>query len=325
MLLIDNGNSHDPAFNLALEEYCLLNLPMQQRYLLLYVNAPAIVIGKHQNAFQEINTHLVQTHQLPVLRRISGGGTVFHDLGNLNFSFIQPYSSKEFNNYEHFTGAIARALAAWGVPALLTERGDITVEGKKVSGSAQAMRQGRLASHGTLLFRSDLALIAPILKPKPGLFTSKSRQSVRSPVTNIGNYLPDTATINAFSTRLAQALSPGAAPPQRFLLTSAQRNEVEALARTKYRTWEWNYGQSPKFTLQREATLSTGPATSHIEVAKGHLVQATIKGIPHSSPIAQALIGQRYHPTNLHTALQTVLAELSNPMPALEELVDLLY
>lgn len=303
MLLIDNGNSHDPAFNLALEEYCLLNLAMEPGYLLLYVNDPCIVIGKHQNAWEEINTDLVEEHRIPVLRRISGGGTVYHDRGNLNFSFLRPHHSQHFNNYTHFTGAVAEALQGMGVPAALNARGDILIGEGKISGSAQAMRKGRLCSHGTLLFRADLKRISPFLRPKPGTFTSCSRQSVRSPVANAGDHLPPSFTITQLQNALADALLPH--PVQQYTPSAAQLAEVETLAATKYRTWEWNYGESPAFVVERTGVVDGEQVSVKVWVEKGVVKEVKHDGTSIATQRLEHVLDHvPYRLGDLHAALQ---------------------
>lgn len=327
MLLIDNGDSHDPAFNLALEEYCLLNLPMEPGYLLMYVNDPCIVVGKHQNVWEEINTDLVEEHRIPVLRRISGGGTVYHDPGNLNFSFLRPHHSQLFNNYTHFTGAVAEALQGMGVPAALNARGDILIGERKISGSAQAMRQGRLCSHGTLLFRADLKRISPFLRPKPGTFTSRSRQSVRSPVANAGDHLPPSFTITHLQRALADALLPH--PVQHYTLTPAQLAQVDTLAATKYRTWEWNYAESPPFTVERSGFVDGVEVSVKVAVEKGLVKEVKFHGnLPGSlgtTELERALTGVRYQAEAVLRAMRSLPVEGHKLAMATEELTRLVY
>lgn len=296
LVRIEGPRSTDPAFNLALEEYCLMNLPIDRGYLLLYVNGPSIVIGKHQNAVEEINTDFIEDHQTPVLRRQSGGGTVYHDLGNLNFSFIRRYEPAYFNNYDHFTGLVVEALQRMRVPATLNERGDIYVDGRKVSGNAQAVRRERMVSHGTLLFRADLAHVSEALRLKPGRITSRGRPSVRARVTNIGGYLPGELGMDDFRALLLSHL------PCRtsgvYTLAPGEVAQVEALAESRYRSWEWNYGRSPAFDLQRSQPFPGGDVTVEVRVDKGIIEQVrfhgrfTEPGRMHA--IVERLTGTRY-------------------------------
>lgn len=296
MHLIEAPASTDPAFNLAMEEQCLLNLPMDRDYLLLYVNGPIIVVGKHQNAVQEINTDIVEDQGIPVHRRISGGGTVYHDEGNLNFSIIRRYETRYFNNYSLSTGLVAEALRRMGVPAGLNGRGDILVDGRKVSGNAQAVRRDRMVSHGTLLFRSRLDLIGPALHPKPGTFTSHGRPSVRSAVANIGDHLPAAMTMAEFRAALLAELFRGTTMQTTPALDLAE--QAEALATDKYRTWEWNYGRSPDFSLKREKRIGNCEVGLQLRVEKGRVAAIGISGdLPDKDRlrhVEQVLHGVRY-------------------------------
>ncbi|MCC6839177.1 MAG: lipoate--protein ligase [Flavobacteriales bacterium] len=329
MLFLDNGNNHDPAFNLALEEYCLLNLPIDENYLLFYVNAPSIIIGKHQNTLEEIDTDFVQEHGIRVVRRISGGGAVYHDLGNLNFSFIRRYEKSQFNNYREFTAPVLAALHELGVPAELNGRNDILADGRKVSGNAQAVRRDRMVSHGTLLFRSELDNVVHALKPKPGKMISKGIQSVRSRVVNIGDFLPDTVTMENFRATLLKHLFPGTATPPQHVLSPDALEDVHALAQSRYRSWDWNYGESPAFNLQRIQRFAVGEVDARLFVERGHVKAAKFHGDFFTSrdiaELEQAITGIRYHPDDLRMALQPIHAEEFFEGVAIEELVKLLY
>ncbi|MCO6483662.1 MAG: lipoate--protein ligase [Flavobacteriales bacterium] len=306
MVLIEDPRRTDTAFNLALEEHCLMNLPIGEDYLLLYVNGPSIVIGKHQNAVEEINTDFVERHGIPVIRRQSGGGTVYHDPGNLNFSFIRRYEPRYFNNYDHFTGRVAEALRHMRVPATLNGRGDILVEGRKVSGNAQAVRRDRMLSHGTLLFRSNLQDVSQALHRKPGKFVSKGRPSVRSQVVNVGNYLPSGTDMEAFRAALLGHLLP-LADKQPHVPSRADLEAAEALAREKYRSWDWNYGRSPDFELTRSGVVQGQLLEVRVQVSKGIIEQFGVAGntsgdVPVEMP-AHGLTGLRYHPEDLRDRL----------------------
>ncbi len=329
MLFLDNGGSTDAAFNLALEEYCLLNLPIDRNYLLFYVNAPSIIIGKHQNTMEEIDTDFVQERNIQVVRRISGGGAVYHDLGNLNFSFIRPYEKQHFNNYREFTGPVMAALRELGVNAEMNGRNDILVEGRKVSGNAQAVRKDRMVSHGTLLFRSELEDVARSLKPKPGKLLSKAIQSVRSRVVNIGDFLPATFAMGDFRAALLKHLFPGHATAPQYRLTPQDLEKVREMAETKYRTWEWNYGESPAFNLQRVQRYAIGEVDARLFVEKGYVKTAKFYGDFFSSgdigELEHAITGIRYYPDDLRTAMTGVDAGRFLEGVGVEDLLKLVY
>ena len=180
--------SIDPAYNLAFEEYVLRN-KKEGDFLLLWQNDNAVIIGRNQNTEEEIDKAFVEAHGIKVVRRITGGGAVYHDLGNLNYSFITDCTAFNKDALAAFTEPVAAALRALGAPAQLSGRNDIVIEGKKVSGTAQRIQDGRILHHGTLLFQSDPEMIAGALKADPDKFRSKSTKSVRSRVGNIADYL----------------------------------------------------------------------------------------------------------------------------------------
>lgn len=329
MLLIEGKETHDASWNLAMEEYCLENLPMDESYLLFYVNGPSIIIGKHQNTVEEIDTDFVQERGIRVVRRISGGGAVYHDLGNLNFSFIRRYQPEHFNNYREFTAPVVAALQKLGVPAELTGRNDILVDGRKVSGNAQARRRDRMFSHGTLLFRSNLDDVVKALKPKPGKLESKGIQSIRSRVVNIGDFLPPSMDLAGFKAALLEQLFPGGDRAPRRVLGPADLAQVEALADRKYRTWDWNYGHSPAFNLQRVQRFAIGEVDARLLVEKGVVRNAKIYGDFFSegdiSVLEKALTGIRYDGTAVRKAVVAAKADDLFDGVGIDELVGLLY
>jgi lipoate-protein ligase A len=329
MLFIDNQGHLDAAVNLALEEYCLLNLPIDRNYLLFYVNAPSIIIGKHQNTLEEIDTDFVAARNINVVRRISGGGAVYHDLGNLNFSFITRYTPEHFNNYREFTGPVVAALRELGIEAEMTGRNDILVDGRKVSGNAQAVRRDRMFSHGTLLFRSELDDVVRSLKPKPGKVESKGIKSIRSRVANIGEFLPGTFRLEDFRAALLRHLFPGHETPPTQALSAADWEQVHALAESKYRSWDWNYGASPAFNVQRVHRFAIGEVDARLQVEKGIVKGAKFYGDFFSSrdiaDLEQAITGVRYHQDDLREAARSVKAEEILEGVAIDELVKLLY
>lgn len=329
MLLIDVPPSTDPALNLAMEELCLLELPTGPAYFLLYVNRPSIVIGKHQNAVAEINTDIVEERGIPVLRRFSGGGAVYHDQGNLNFSFIRRYEPRYFNNYGLSTGLVAKALQQMGVPAELNARGDILVNGAKVSGNAQAVRRDRMVSHGTLLFRSQLDAIGPAIHPKPGTFSSHARPSVRSSVANIGDHLPPSMDMEGFKTALLGHLFPDAQLLVPVPLDHGFLPRAQALADEKYRSWEWNFGRSPDFGLRRAQQLGNLLVELQLHVAKGRVAQVSLEGTfrdpGHVRYLERALKGVRYRRDELRAAITHAKADELLEGTRADDLLKLLH
>ncbi|MBT9259920.1 MAG: lipoate--protein ligase, partial [Clostridiales bacterium] len=184
MIFVENGPIYDPRINLAIEEYILRHLDKEQTYLLFYINDPSIIIGRNQNTLEEIDDAYCREHGIHVVRRLSGGGAVYHDRGNLNFSFITKDDGQSFMNFRKFTEPVVEALRALGVPAELTGRNDIQVGDRKISGNAQFTTGGRMFSHGTLMLSVDLDRVSRALRPKAEKFQSKSTKSVRARVAN---------------------------------------------------------------------------------------------------------------------------------------------
>jgi lipoate-protein ligase A len=244
MKFIDNRGITDPHINLALEEYALRSLPPDDDYLLFYINEPSIIIGKNQNTAEEINAGYVAANGIHVVRRLSGGGAVYHDLGNLSFSFITNDDGRSFHNFRKFTEPVAAALKEMGVQAEVTGRNDIQVGERKISGNAQYAAKGRMFSHGTLLFNSDLDRVQLALKVSAEKIRSKGIKSVRSRVANITEFLPEPMTIAEFRERLMRFLF-GPSGVREYPLSDEDWSKIEELADRRYRSWDWNYGKSP--------------------------------------------------------------------------------
>ncbi|MBQ9413169.1 MAG: lipoate--protein ligase [Oscillospiraceae bacterium] len=241
MIYLETG-SLDPCFNLAFEEY-VLTRRRDGDYLILWQNQNTVVVGNNQITEAEINRPWIEAHGVKVVRRATGGGAVYHDLGNLNYSFLTDYRPEDQLSMERFTRPVVRALRALGADAEATGRNDILVAGKKVSGTAQKIAGGRILHHGTLLFDSDPEAIASALRADPQKFQSKVGKSVRSRVGNIRDALPEDMTLRRFWDYLKAALSAGGCVSG--ALTEAEKREVDRLRREKYETWAWTYGRSP--------------------------------------------------------------------------------
>src|SRR5690625_5304457 len=198
MKFIDNKGITDPQINLALEEYVLQNFGEEDTYLLFYVNGPSIIVGRNQNSVEEINTEYVDENGIKVVRRLSGGGAVYHDEGNLNFSFITKDDGDSFHNFEKFTRPVVEALNQIGVPAELIGRNDLEVEGRKISGNAMFATKGRMFSHGTLMLDSELEHVVEALNVSKEKIESRGIKSIRSRVANINEFLEEKLTMDEF-------------------------------------------------------------------------------------------------------------------------------
>ncbi|MDF2925402.1 MAG: lplA [Paenibacillaceae bacterium] len=310
MLFIDNLGITDPARNLALEEYVLKNVQSREDFLLFYINEPSIIIGKNQNTLEEINGAYVKEHGIHVVRRLSGGGAVYHDLGNLNFSFITADDGKSFHNYRKFTGPVVEALHKLGVQAELTGRNDIQVGERKISGNAQFVTKGRMFSHGTLMLNSEIDNVVSALNVNQEKMKSKGVKSIRSRVANISEFLEEPVTMEQFKQKLLVSIFGGDAVPE-YKLSPEEWEGVQRLADERYRNWDWNYGRSPAFNVQRTKRLEgAGTYDIRLNVAGGVITEAVIYGdffgAGDVTELAGKLAGVKYEENALRGLLEHV-------------------
>ncbi|REE67675.1 lipoate-protein ligase A [Paenibacillus taihuensis] len=309
MQFIDNRGNNDPAWNLALEEYALRKLTGDEDFLLFYINAPSIIIGKNQNTAEEVNASYVEENGIHVVRRLSGGGAVYHDLGNLNFSFITQDDGKSFHNFRKFTEPVVEALRRLGVNAELSGRNDLQVGERKISGNAQFATKGRMFSHGTLLFDSEVDSIVSALKPNPAKFESKATKSVRSRVANITEFLQEPMTMEQFRSFLLESIFGGKDIPT-YPLTEADLAAVDQLAEERYRSWDWNYGRSPAFNVRQVKRLTAGTFDVRLDVKDGVIAEASVFGdffgTGEVSDVTSRLAGVRYNAADVAAALADV-------------------
>lgn len=304
MKYLETGST-DPYYNLAFEEYVLTQRP-EEDWLILWQNDNTIVIGLNQNTDGEINHEFVAEHHINVVRRTTGGGAVYHDMGNLNYSFITD-AENGAGGMERFTGPVCRALASMGVQAETSGRNDILVDGKKVSGVAQRICKGRILHHGTLLFRSDSAMISGALKVDKEKFSAKGVQSVRSRVTNIADYLPVEMDIGDFRLRIRQELLQGDVQPE--MLWEDELEKVRELADGKYRTWDWNYGRSPRCSVTKRSRFPGGTVELRLEVDEGRIAEVRFFGdymaTEPNDALCAAMRGLRYEEAAVRKTLES--------------------
>jgi len=280
MLYVDNRGITDARQNLALEEHVLRNKVENDDLLLFYVNAPAIIIGRNQNTIEEINADVVNDRDIRVVRRISGGGAVYHDLGNLNFSFMTRDVSARFNRYDLFNQPVVEVLRSLGVPAEIGGRNDILAEGRKISGNAQFATAGRMFSHGTLLLDSNLDDVTAALRPKPGKVESKGVKSIRSRVANIAEFLREPISVTELRNRILDRIfgtSDSARVPSLTLDDSDWRAAHELLER-RYGNWSWNFGEDPPSNVQRTQRFPAGEIDARLDVHGGRITAARFFG-----------------------------------------------
>lgn len=308
MLFIDNQGIHDPAINLAIEEYALRHLPMEESYLLFYINHPSIIIGKHQNTIEEIDLEYCKDNNVQVVRRLSGGGAVYHDLGNLNFSFITKDDGQSFHNFLKFTQPVIDALHHMGVNAEMTGRNDLQVGERKISGNAQFSTRGRMFSHGTLMFNLNLDHVQASLRVNPEKFKSKSTKSVRSRVANISDLMEGSMTIEEFRSELLRSIF-GMDPldvPQ-YRLTDQDWEKIHEISKEHYQNWEWNYGKSPESNVKHTKKFPAGIIDIRMNINEGRIhdikIYGDFFGVGDVADIENALRDKRYEEAEVKEAL----------------------
>lgn len=310
MISIKN-ESNDPHFNLALEEYALKYLNPEENYVILWQNEPSIIIGRNQNTIEEINTSYVKENNLNVVRRMSGGGAVYHDFGNLNFTFIVTIENEgDVNNFKKFTEPVIKALDKFGIKAELSGRNDITIDGKKFSGNAQYFYKNRLLHHGTILFDSNLSVVQEALNVKEEKIQSKGVKSVKSRVTNISPYLQEKIDIKEFKETLLKYLMEDEANQNQYILTEEDLKKIRQLMEEKYLKWEWNYGHSPKYSLQKSKRFPWGGIELRLKVVEGIIDDCVIFGDFFSSEdlskLTARLKGLKFREEEVENALKEV-------------------
>ncbi len=285
-----------PNLNLALEEY-ILNEYTQGDVVMLWRNESSVIIGKNQNTYAEIDVDFVEKNAIPVVRRITGGGAVFHDLGNVNFTFISDYKEGDFGAYKTFAKPVCDYLKTLGLTAEVSGRNDIEADGFKISGNAQTVVKNRILQHGTLLYSADLKSLALALKPKAQKLSGKGITSVRSRVENIKNLANSSLSTEEFLSELYEFF---------LSLPDAEKKELsendikaaEKLCCEKYEKFEWNFGFSPEFSLVKEKRFTSGNIEIHLQIKDGIIADIKIFGdffgILPVSELENALIGAEF-------------------------------
>lgn len=301
------NQSTDPAFNLAAEQW-LLTQSLDEIFM-LWRNRASVIVGRNQNTLSQIDEAFVQKNSIPVIRRLSGGGAVFHDLGNINFTFISDAAPSHGLDFHKFTDPILQALQRMGVNCAFDGRNDLVIDGLKFSGNAQHFHKNRLLHHGTLLFASDIADISGALRIAPEKYQDKAVKSVSKRITNISSHLPAPMEVTGFIEALMEHVSEGAAECLQDF-TDEEVHAIEVLACQRYRTWDWNFGFSPAYNFTRTTRTPGGVLEVHLDVDKGVIRQARLFGdyfgVWNISELEGMLTGCRHERAMLENRLKQV-------------------
>ena len=284
-MLIIKRHHTNPYFNLAAEEYFLKE--SDEDIFMLWRNEPAIIVGKHQNTLSEINLDYVKENDIRVVRRLTGGGAVFHDLGNLNFTFIQSNKDHTLNDFRKYTEPILEVLRKLGIDARFEGRNDLTIDGRKFSGNAEMVWKNRVLHHGTLLFSATMADLSQALKVDPAKFQDKAVKSVRSRVTNITEHLREPMDVMQFSDLIQQHINEMYPDARFYELSDKDQSLIEDLVSRKYSTWDWNFGSSPDYNFRNVIrTQHSGTIEFCMNVRNGIILQTRIYGdyFSHADP-----------------------------------------
>ncbi|HFU6924008.1 TPA: lipoate--protein ligase [Streptococcus agalactiae] len=304
------NTSNDPAYNVALEAYAFQKLTDIDEIFILWINEPAIIIGRYQNTIQEINKEFIDKNGIHVVRRLSGGGAVYHDLNNLNYTIISNNTQEGAFDFQTFSKPVIDTLAKLGVKAEFTGRNDLEINGQKFAGNAQAYYKGRMMHHGCLLFDVDMSVLGQALKVSKDKIESKGIKSVRARVTNIVDHLSDKITVQEFSDAILAQMKEEYPEMDEYVLSDAELSEIQAMRDNQFATWDWTYGKAPEYTIERGVRYPAGKITTYANVENSTIKSVKIFGdffgVKPVDDIEKMLEGVRYDYKDVLAALKTV-------------------
>lgn len=304
------NTSNDPAYNVALEAYAFQKLTDIDEIFILWINEPAIIIGRHQNTIQEINKEFIDKNGIHVVRRLSGGGAVYHDLNNLNYTIISNNTQEGAFDFQTFSKPVIDTLSKLGVKAEFTGRNDLEINGQKFAGNAQAYYKGRMMHHGCLLFDVDMSVLGQALKVSKDKIESKGIKSVRARVTNIVDHLSDKITVQEFSDAILAQMKEEYPEMDEYVLSDAELSEIQAMRDNQFATWDWTYGKAPEYTIERGVRYPAGKITTYANVENSTIKSVKIFGdffgVKPVDDIEKMLEGVRYDYKDVLAALKTV-------------------
>ena len=319
--------STNPYYNMAFDEYCLESLPIDEPVFFLWQNRPAVIVGYNQEVNTEVNLDYLKEKGIDLVRRVTGGGAVYHDMENLNYTIVGRSEDLE-RDYPEYASIMVKALQTLGVPATLSGRNDILVEGRKVSGFAKRVCKDRLMVHGTLMYNVDVDVLSHVLNPSTTKLQSKGIASVRSRVANLCEYLPEIPDIQTFSQCLEEILSNNYTDTE-YQLTETELAHIQQLTDKKFATWEWNYGRSPKATLVHSARLACGTVEIHLTLAENRIASCRFGGdflgnLP-ASDVEKALTGIPYEINEIRKCLSKIEINRYFDRVLVDDLLEMMF
>lgn len=322
------NKSTNPYYNLALDEYAMKHINIDEDFFFLWRNEPSVIIGKNQNTAEEVNQSFIDKNKVKVARRVSGGGAVYHDFGNLNFTFIINVDDPGKVNYKKYVQPIIDALKEMGINAEASGRNDILVDGLKISGNAQRMANGKLMHHGTLLYDVNIEDMVQALNVAPDKFISKGVKSVRSRVTNIREHLPNTSDIFDFWDSLQYYLS-NKGEDKEIVLGDAEIAKIEFEAINRFATWDWIYGESPEFDLVNQKRFDGGKLEIKMNVEKAHIKEIRFigdyLGLKDVGVIEERLRNVRFNKSDVDSILSEFDLKIYFNSISKEEIISLMF
>jgi lipoate-protein ligase A len=302
------SQTSDPYFNIATEEYFLKNFA--DDFFYLYTNRPSLIVGKHQNTMAEINVPYVMENNIPVIRRLSGGGTVFHDAGNLNFCFIQNGKPGYLVDFKKFSQPILDLLQKLEINAWLRGKSDLVIHDLKFSGNAEHVYKNRVLHHGTLLFSSELNQLNEAIKTDWNKFNDKAVRSNRSQVTNISEHLKKPLSLDDFTQLLANQVKENHPMIRKFELSPDDIEAINELVTAKYSAWEWNFAYSPSYEFNRSVVLPAGLLQVYFKVEKGIILNPFLEFAgKRNSFLEKSLIGMPHNYELIKPKLELAFAQ----------------
>jgi lipoate-protein ligase A len=319
--------STDPYFNIATDEYILKYL--KEDCFMLWRNNNAIIVGKYQNTLAEINYDYVKANNIAVVRRISGGGAVYHDLGNLNFSFVKSGEDSNLTDFKKFTQPIVDVIQSLGIDARFEGKNDLMIDGKKFSGNAAHIYKNRILHHGTILYAAEMRNVSEALKINPVKYQDKAVKSVPKRVTNITEHLKTPLSLEAFTQQLMNHVLSIYPDSKLYTFTPDDIKIINQLKNEKYSTQEWNYGKSPEYSFKKAIRTKGGLLEMNLEAKNGIIENIKIYGDFFSElgiePIEHALINIAHNENAIRQALAHINIDKHFSNITLDDLIEAMF